>query len=345
MNKKILFVIVLVFSFFLIPRANAQVTRFQIFNYNNGSFTNTYDTSALSGSIGGGFGIGGTNTRITFDDTLQINHNYTLTLTLTFESSPNSWFRWGQNAMSGVLIGSGYIVTSPSSGTTILNRYSGQYCIGGGPACWDFYRKQSTINFTFKPTSVSNTWSVNIPFDSTQFKYYSIDSYLLQDSGNSDSQAIINNQNINTQNIINSQNNTTNAINEVNDTIQDTTIDDNLIGGKLGEITSISDTPITDLLTLPITLLQRIYASINSSCRSYSLPFGFGLTDYTLNLPCIDLGHEKYFGRVVWGAIDDLICILMVFVIFKMVIWFYSSWTTLKDNFMYLIDPSNGGLF
>lgn len=345
MNKKIILVIGLFFfTFFLIPKANAQVSKVEFFNYTS-SFNKVFESNSLSYNFTSLPGLNATNTRITFNDTLQANHNYTLSLTLTFVSDPNSWFKWGQNAMSGILVGSGYVVSSPASGTTLVNRYDSQFIFGDGSIIYNYYRKQSNIVFNFKPTTGVSSWSVNIPFDSSWFRSYSIDSYLLQDSGSNDTQVIINNNNINTQNIIDSQNNTTNAINDINDTLQDTTIDNQAIGNELANITTITDTPITDLLTLPVTLLQRLYNSLSNSCSSYSIPFGFGLTDYTLNLPCINLGHEKYLGRVVWGTIDDLICLIMVFSIFKMIIWFYSSWTTLKDNFMYLIDPSNGGLF
>ena len=339
--KKYILILFIVFSLFFIPKANAQVTRVQIYKYNNG-FTNTYDSSYTSNTFSN-LGVNGTNFRITFNDTLQANHNYTLSLTLTLTSDPVSWFRWSSNPMSGVLVGSAYVVSSPSSGTTLVNRYDHQYCVGG-QACWDFYRKQSNIVFTFKPTSVSSPWSVNIPFDDSQFSYYSIDSYTLTDSGTStnDTQAIINNNNINTQNIIDSQNNTTNSVNDINDTLQDTNVGNIDLSG----VNEISDTPITDLLTLPLTLLQQVYNSINSSCSPYSLEFGLWGGSYTLSFPCLNLGHERYFGRIVWGVIDDLLCILLLYNLFKMIIWFYSSWTTLTDNFEYLFDPSNkGGIF
>lgn len=340
MNKKLLFTFILIFTFFLMPRANASVSRVQIFNYSNNTFTNTYDTnnSCVSPSAWG------TNMRITFNDLLQANTNYVLSLTLTTNTNQDyAWFRWGNNAMSGILIGSAYTVSSATSGTTI-QQYRDTQSIAG--VIQIRYIKQSNLVFNFKPTSSVSSWSVNIPTDYLYYSGLCIDNYQLQTGSttSNDYSAVINNQNINSQNEINSINNVNNSVNNMNDTLKDTDIDDNALGGKLAEITSISDTPITDLLTLPVTLLQKLYNSLSGSCSTYSIPFGFGLTDYTLNLPCLNLGHEKFLGRVVWGAIDDLICILMVFAIFKMVIWFYSSWTTLKDNFMYLIDPSNGGL-
>lgn len=85
---------------------------------------------------------------------------------------------------------------------------------------------------------------------------------------------------------------------------------------------------------------------MSDSCSPYQLEFGLWGGSKTISLPCINLGHEKYFGRIVWGIIDDLFCIFMFFNIFKMIIYFYTSWTTLQDNFMYMLDPSNrGGLF
>lgn len=340
MNKKIILVIGLFFfTFFLMPKANAKITRVQLFNYSNNTFTNTHDTNYTCFSLQN---VQASNMRITFDDSLISNGTNTLSLTLTLTTRFDyPWFRWGTNPMSGILVGSAYVSSQPTSGTTIRTEEL------GASVATRQYLKQSNIVFNFSTSTIPSTWSVNIPFDQgTMFNSVCINDYQLQKtSSTNDSQAIINNNNINTQNIINSQNNTTNAINDINDTLQDTTIDNQAIGNELANITTITDTPITDLLTLPVTLLQRLYNSLSNSCSSYSIPFGFGLTDYTLNLPCINLGHEKYLGRVVWGTIDDLICLIMVFAIFKMIIWFYSSWTTLKDNFMYLIDPSNGGLF
>lgn len=133
-------------------------------------------------------------------------------------------------------------------------------------------------------------------------------------------------------------------INSLNNNLTDTDITG--IESGLDDIEEISDTPISDLLTLPLTLLQTIYTGMSDSCSPYQLEFGLWGGSRTISLPCINLGHEKYFGRIVWGIIDDLFCIFMFFNIFKMIIYFYTSWTTLQDNFMYMLDPSNrGGLF
>lgn len=349
MNKKLLFTLIVGFiAYAMIPTANAQVVNLILFNSN---FVKIQETGGAP--INGNF-QNVRYARVTFDDPIVANNNYSVATNFGLARQGDyAWIYW--NGSSGVNINGGYIASSPTTASTSNQQQTGA----------DTFYKQTNLTFNFKATSGTNaTWFVQLDFGSPiTIRHFELLGVSVANMGNSsdtimqngfsnivnnqnaNTQTIINNNNQNTQNIINSQNETTDAINDLNDTLQDTTIDDTAIGNQIAEITTISDTPISDLLTLPITLLQRVYNSINGSCSSYSLPFGFGLTNYTLNLPCIDLGHEKYLGRVVWGVVDDLFCIFMLFFLFKMIVWFFTNWTTLKDNFSYLIDPSNRGLF
>lgn len=290
--------------------------------------------------------------RVITNDSYTANCQYNVNGTFNISKlNDYAWLYW--SGSSGVNVGGRYVITSPSFASTLDQRVIGS----------STYYKSSYLGFSFTSPLTSSSGFIQLDLQSaSRILFFNMTGYTVNQTSctsstpstdlspiinndNRNTTNIINNNNNNTQQIINSQNETTNAINDVNDTLQDTEIEGESIGGKLADIGEISDTPITDLITLPITLLQRIYNSINGSCSSYSLPFGFGLTNYTLNLPCIDLGHEKYLGRVVWGVIDDLFCIFMLFFLFKMIVWFYTNWSTLKDNFSYLVDPSNRGLF
>ena len=355
--KKYLLGLIFLFGIFLIPTdvfASANRLQVRYRNDQNTAWVISYDSTNTCYTGTPSTRIYGQLIRWQFSDQLQAGTTYHLSFTFsTMSRNDYAWLRWEQNSWGGILIGSTYASRKPYYGRTLSQ----------SSIPFDYqttmYSKSSFIQFEVTPSS-TNSFSLDVPTDLLLYQQICIDGYQIEvasnSSSNQDSQAIINNNNSNTNaiinndnrnttNIINSQNETTEAINDINDTLQDTEITGDSIGGKLADIESISDTPITDLITLPITLIQNIYNSISGSCSSYSLPFGFGLTNYTLTLPCIDLGHEKYLGRVVWGRVDDLFCIFILFFLFKMIIWFFTNWSTLKDNFGYLIDPSNRGLF
>lgn len=99
-----------------------------------------------------------------------------------------------------------------------------------------------------------------------------------------------------------------------------------------GDIDVISDTPVSDLLLLPLELITKITTSLGSGCMTWDLPFNlWGNDNYVLHMPCID--PEDYFGSSVWMIIDDLFCIFMIYNIFKMLLRFFESWSSLNDTF------------
>lgn len=152
---------------------------------------------------------------------------------------------------------------------------------------------------------------------------------------NNSTQNIINNQNQNTQSIINSQNSTTNAI-----TSEDDPNTNSSIQGFQNSLAS--DTPITDLITMPLTLLNAYINGMNSTCS----PYNFGsLLGTNLTMPCINL--QQRLGNNVWSIIDVLFSIFMIFNISKLFISAFNNFTSLKDDFsnMYTNDyqPKHGG--
>lgn len=84
---------------------------------------------------------------------------------------------------------------------------------------------------------------------------------------------------------------------------------------------------ITNLITLPITLFQKVLSSINGKCMSYNLGNLLG-TD--LVLPCIDI--SQYLGSTIWNVIDVLFSGLFVYVIAKKMIKVFNSFSSLEEG-------------
>lgn len=114
------------------------------------------------------------------------------------------------------------------------------------------------------------------------------------------------------------------------DSILDDTIDDFIGSQQLDEIGGqlSTDTPITDLLALPITLIRAIITGINGTCSSFDLGalWGVGLT-----IPCIN--PELYLGSNLWNLIDLLFCGFMIFNIAQLMIHDFDSLSNAEDLF------------
>ena len=150
---------------------------------------------------------------------------------------------------------------------------------------------------------------------------------------------IIENNNQNTQNIINNNNqNTQNIINNNNQNYNDFT-DDSLndfpSGGGGGtyfdSIAQESDTPISNLLLLPVNFLNSVFTSLNGTCTAYTFPFDFTGGNNTLTLPCIDI--DDYIGSDLWSLVDACFCLFLIINIGKMIINFFERFTSLEDTF------------
>lgn len=141
--------------------------------------------------------------------------------------------------------------------------------------------------------------------------------------------------------INNSQDNTLNDIKnntkETNDLLKD---DSSVSNDKITDITNIdtntSNTPVSDFITLPITLLNKYNTSMNSSCNSINLGSLLG-TD--LIIPCINL--EQRLGSDLWSTIDKLFSFFMVFNIAMFCISIFERLTSLHDDFYSAYDPQH----
>lgn len=186
------------------------------------------------------------------------------------------------------------------------------------PTPFRMYRTFSSNNFAVNRLIVNKIWSFS-------------------ETSNS-------NQEITTA-ITNQTNSINNSINNVNDNI---TSEDTLTSSETSDTIDsfsenvASDTPITDLLTMPLTLINAYIGGMNSSCT----PYNFGsLLGTNLVMPCINL--QQRLGNNVWSIIDVLFSIFMIFNISKLFIGAFNKFTTLKDDFsnMYTNDyePKHGG--
>ena len=99
---------------------------------------------------------------------------------------------------------------------------------------------------------------------------------------------------------------------------------------------SVSDSPISDLLILPVKLLTNISNGLQGTCSSFNLGSLFG-TD--LILPCINL--ESRLGSFLWGLIDSLFCIFLIYNVGMLSIKIWTDVIMMKDVFSDLYKPSS----
>lgn len=128
-----------------------------------------------------------------------------------------------------------------------------------------------------------------------------------------------------------------NSTSDINNKISDSSIDTNQTTSSTSSWGNKNATngTITDLLTLPISLLQAIVNGISSSCSSFSLGSLFGTN---ITLPCINIG--SLVGSTLWSTIDILFSGFMILAIAKKLIKIFNDFTNLKTN---QVDELYGG--
>lgn len=127
--------------------------------------------------------------------------------------------------------------------------------------------------------------------------------------------------------IIQKQEETTSAVNDVNDSINNDNVDDpsNSLTSMDNQIATNS--VISDLLLLPITLFQNVLNSINGTCSTFNLG---SLLGTNLTLPCINLSN--ILGSALYGVIDILLCGIFVLSMRKKFVNIFENITSLKDR-------------
>lgn len=132
----------------------------------------------------------------------------------------------------------------------------------------------------------------------------------------------------------NKSDDTTDAINNLNDTMKDDSVPYIEVDFDVA-----SDTPISDLILMPINLIDKIQTSLNYTCQPYTLPFDFFGGNNTLTLPCINL--SDYLGSNVYNILDYILCFYIAYQIGLMCISIYDSITSLNDGFGSLYTPKH----
>lgn len=118
---------------------------------------------------------------------------------------------------------------------------------------------------------------------------------------------------------------------QINNTLNDTSgVSNNEIEDLFGDLET-SDTPISDLLTMPITLINAYISGMSGTCQSISLGRLYGSN---LVIPCINI--EEKLGSDLWGIIDILFSLFMIFNLSQLFITAFDGITSLDDDFQTL---------
>lgn len=118
-------------------------------------------------------------------------------------------------------------------------------------------------------------------------------------------------------------------VNNIDDTLNDDTIDDSNTTGTLEDLSEDlpTNSVISDLLLLPVRLFQNIVNSINGSCSPFNLGSLYGSN---LTLPCINI--ESLIGSALWSVIDILFCGAFILIIRKKFVDIFHNLTDLRNG-------------
>lgn len=193
-----------------------------------------------------------------------------------------------------------------------------------------FYDKNKTVI----SCAASNTLVINdtltVPTDSKYFRF------TIYKTSNVPQFNICRNGN---QAIAEATNNNTNAINNVNDTLNnDDPVSDSDITSIFDDLQEDSSTPVSDLLLMPLTLINAYITGFSDTCQEINLGRLYGTY---LIIPCINI--ENHLGSELWGLIDVLFTIFMVYEIGMLLVSCYEGLTSLSDDMQYLYSPRHAG--
>lgn len=373
--KKYFLVILSLFCFFLIDSnvyaldnwegynwAQNKPTKVEIFGYRNenGNLSfphNTYDsmsTSAwgFSGWTTNGWG-GYKYTQLSGSDysllqyTNSVNfhyNNYNFTSSHDYITIKGQLFpanAEGSNILSILswYMDANYGSSTPALCDTSLQKTGNAYFINF--TC-SFPRTNTLIlSLHFNNYTGSNQNSTfMIRSDWSDILYSNDNTNILTNSINNSSQNIINNQNSNTQNIINNQNQHANQAHQDSESIKNALTSDSIPDDTSSQANewskaNASDSVVSDMVLMPITLLNAFYSGFNSTCQSYNLGSFYGTN---LSLPCINVSN--YLGSTLWGIIDVLMSGFLIFGIGKKFVKVFNDFTNLKDS---QVDELYGG--
>ena len=205
-------------------------------------------------------------------------------------------------------------------------------------------RYRLNLAFTFGSNAAGTLYlaiPVSPPHNIYGWNYINID--LTSYGANTSNSDLINNNNQNTQNIINNQNSISNQI--INNSTQNTqNINNHIdsIGEQIVDNTTLSDSDVQDYLdslppmgwgiisnivTLPIYLLNVFISWFDQSCSPISLG---SLYNNNITLACYDVSSK--LGNV-YTYIDVIFACFIYYNILMFIVGIYDSWTSFNDDF------------
>lgn len=204
------------------------------------------------------------------------------------------------------------------------------------------YRIEDSFTFQSPSTALRNYEFLNVVLSDTN-NISAVDNFSsVVNNATTNTNNIISSAQQNTQNIINNQNynqqQTNEKLDELNDTMKSeeapTTND---VSDKTSEWSSkLAGTgPVSQMVLMPITLLNGYVSGMNATCQPYNLGNLMG-TDIVL--PCINVSN--YLGATLWNVIDILFSGFMIYAIGKKFVKIFNDFTNLRDN---QIDDLYGG--
>lgn len=336
--KKFLFIFLMIFSFFII---NSDVyAASELYDY---MFTTAEvkagDNSYFTGSRNPGITTGVTSNYSYFSfgyynlsNTFHPGQKYRITA--DYCTNNNNYVRYDVVGKSGV---SSFDLSYKKGSTCAYTTSDGTVFVG------------NLISFTFDFVIDSTDYTTgfvkfNFFFDSTNWHWLGFKDYRIFSSSeitsSDNTQNIINNQNNNTQDIIDNQNQNQQQTNDRLDSINGSLTDDSIPDNNSNQAnewanSNASDSVVSDMVLMPITLLNAFYSGFNGTCQSYNLGSFYGTN---LTLPCINVSN--YLGSTLWGIIDVLMSGLLIYGIGKKFVKVFNDFTNLKDS---QVDELYGG--
>lgn len=117
---------------------------------------------------------------------------------------------------------------------------------------------------------------------------------------------------------------------------QDTITSEDFNTPDFSGISWAPDTPVSNLVLMPLNLLNRIVTAFSGSCSPYNLTF---FDNTSLTFPCFN--GETYFGADLWATIDSLMCLFMIYEIGMFAVSAFEDFTSLRDTYDKLYVPKH----
>lgn len=245
------------------------------------------------------------------------------------------------------------IIDTLTKDNLVVESFNGSDYQSGGYTDLNFSAdKNGHISITFKATTDTSSYRIRLQpgvplWTNTSVQYaQGVRVYLISANVEDNlSDALLNqitNQNqiiINqNQQIIDNSNKTNDKIDNLDSTIKNEDISDIDLG--FSDISNPSDTPVSDLILMPITVLNQLKTVTDWNCQSWVLPFDFFGGSNTLVFPCINL--RKYLGNQFFNIIDELGSFFMIYAIALSFISFFEDLTSLRDVYDDMYTPQHG---